>query len=284
MSRFRLFVLLCLAALPAFAGEGSVPSKDGVPVAYTRQGAGPPLVFVHGWSCDQSYWREQVGHFAGGHTVVTVDVAGHGKSGLGREDWTMPSFGGDVAGVLEELDLEDAILIGHSMGGDVITAAARQARDRVRGLVWVDTYRSLGTPRSDADVEAMVAPFRQDLDGTMRQFIGSMFPADADPELVAWVIDDMISSPREVRLGALHSALSFDRHIPALLEELELPVVAINADNQPTDVEAMHRHGVEVIVMSGVGHFLMLEDPARFNALLAQAIGSIGQAATAKDQ
>lgn len=275
MLRILLSVLLYLAAFPALASEGSVPSKDGVPIAFTRQGEGPPLVFVHGWSCDQAYWREQAGHFAGSYTVVTVDVGGHGKSGLEREDWTMPSFGGDVAAVLEALDLRDAILIGHSMGGDVITAAARQARDRVSGLVWVDTYRTLGTPRTDKQVEAMMAPFREDLDGTMRQFIASMFPADADPELVAWVIDDMISAPREVRLGALRNALSFDRQIPGLLQELDLPVVAINAGNQPTDVETMNRHGVEVVVMPGVGHFLMLEDPARFNALLAEAIGSL---------
>lgn len=279
MPRCFLSLLLCLAAATAAAEEGFVRSQDDIPIAWTLRGDGsPPLVFVHGWSCDQAYWREQVEHFAGHHSVVTVDVAGHGESGLGREDWTMPSFGGDVAAVMEALDLRDAVLIGHSMGGDVIVEAARQAPGRVRGLVWVDAYRTLGTPRSDADVEAIMAPFRQDLDGTMRQFIGSMFPADADPELVARVIDEMTSAPREVRLGALRNAISFDRQIPGLLEELGLPVVAINAGNQPTDVEAMKRHGVDTVVMPGVGHFLMLEDPERFNALLAEAIASFGTA------
>jgi pimeloyl-ACP methyl ester carboxylesterase len=94
-------------------------------------------------------------------------------------------------------------------------------------------------------------------------------------ELVAWVIDDMTSAPRGVRLGALQSAISFDRHVPGLLDELDLPVVAINAGNQPTDVESMNRHGVEVVEMPGVGHFLMLEDPERFNALLVDAIASL---------
>lgn len=275
MARTLLSVLLCLAAFPAVAVEGTAVSKDGVPIAWTLRGNGSPLVFVHGWSCDQSYWRGQVHHFAEHHTVVTVDVAGHGESGVGREDWTMASFGGDVAAVLEELDLEDAILIGHSMGGDVIVEAARQARDRVSGLVWVDTYRELGTPRTDEEVEAIMAPFREDLDGAMRELIASMFPADADPELVAWVIEDMTSAPREVRLGALHNAISFDREIPGLLQELRLPVVAINAGNQPTDVESMNRHGVEVRVMPGAGHFLMMDDPQRFNTLLADTIASL---------
>jgi pimeloyl-ACP methyl ester carboxylesterase len=275
MPRILLSVLLCLAAIPALAEEGFVLSKDGVRIAWTLRGGGsPPLVFVHGWSCDQAYWREQVDYFAGHHSVVTVDVGGHGKSGLGREDWTMASFGGDVAAVMEELDLSDAVLIGHSMGGDVIVEAARQARDRVGGLVWVDTYRKLGTVRTDEEIETAMAPFRRDLDGTMRQFIATMFPADADPALVAWVIDDMTAAPREVRLGALQNAISFDRQVPGLLEELALPVLAINPDNQPTDVASMNHYGVEVVVMQGVGHFLMMEDPKRFNALLADAVAS----------
>src|SRR5690606_25244475 len=114
MSRILLCVLLSLSAFGAMAREGFVPSKDGVRIAWTLRGDGPPLVFVHGWSCDQAYWREQVDHFAEHHSVVTVDVAGHGKSGLGREEWTIASFGADVAAVLQELDLEGAILIGHS--------------------------------------------------------------------------------------------------------------------------------------------------------------------------
>jgi pimeloyl-ACP methyl ester carboxylesterase len=76
-------------------------------------------VFVHCWACDRTYWREQVDVFAADHQVVTLDLAGHGESGAGRETWTVKGLAGDVQAVVEALDLERVILIGHSMGGPV---------------------------------------------------------------------------------------------------------------------------------------------------------------------
>ena len=91
-------------------------SPDGVPIYYETQGTGQPaLVFVHGWSCDRSYWERQVGHFAHQYQVVAIDLAGHGESGLNRQAWTMPAFGEDVVVVVEKLGLEQVVLIGHSM-------------------------------------------------------------------------------------------------------------------------------------------------------------------------
>ena len=72
----------------------------------------------------------------------------------------MGAFGGDVAAVVERLGLQRIILIGHSMGGDVIVEAARRLPGRVAALVWVDAYKRLGTFRTPEQVQAMVAPFR----------------------------------------------------------------------------------------------------------------------------
>jgi pimeloyl-ACP methyl ester carboxylesterase len=116
-------ILLTLGAVtPADAQGGSrkvdvVPSVDGVTIAYEVAGQGTPaLVFVHGWSCDRSYWAGQLEAFSRDFTVVAPDLGGHGESGLDRKAWTIKSFGGDVATVVERLDLKQVILIGHSMG------------------------------------------------------------------------------------------------------------------------------------------------------------------------
>src|SRR5437867_8235652 len=85
----------------------------------------PALVFVHGWSCDSGYWKHQLDHFARNHQVVTLDLAGHGESGLDRENWTLQGFVEDLVAVVETLHLKKAVLIGHSMGGDVIIEAAK---------------------------------------------------------------------------------------------------------------------------------------------------------------
>src|SRR5438874_9374588 len=108
------------------AHEGTVRSADGVPIHYETRGQGEPaLVFVHGWAIDSRYWDAQVPVFARDHRVVTLDLAGHGRSGRDRKDWTVAAFGQDVRAVVEALKLPKVVLIGHSMSGNVILAAAR---------------------------------------------------------------------------------------------------------------------------------------------------------------
>jgi pimeloyl-ACP methyl ester carboxylesterase len=163
------------------------------------------------------------------------------------------------------------------MGGDAIVEAARRLPGRVAGLIWVDTYTQLGTPRTPEQVQALVAPFRANFVESTRVFVRAMFPPTADRSLVERVAADMSAAPPEVALGAMVSSLSFDREIPPALQELKLPVVALNPDNRPTDKPSLERHGVEVVIMPGVGHFLMMEDPERFNPLLQTAIEKLAR-------
>ena len=70
-----------------------VPSQDGTPISYEASGAKEPtLVFVHGWSCDARYRRAQAAYFSKRHRVVTLDLAAHGHSGMGRSRYTMEFF------------------------------------------------------------------------------------------------------------------------------------------------------------------------------------------------
>jgi pimeloyl-ACP methyl ester carboxylesterase len=73
-------------------------------------------------------------------------------------------------------------------------------------------------------------------------------------------------------MGSRVSAVGNERGVLAGLRQLRAPVVAINPDARPTDAEALRRHGVKTVVVSGVGHFLMMEDPDRFNRLLGEVI------------
>jgi len=230
-------------------------SSDGVPIRFEVLGSGAPaLVFVHGWSCDRAYWEHQRGVFAARHQVVTIDLAGHGESGAGRESWTMAAFGEDVMAVADQLALDAMVLIGHSMGGDVIVEAALRMPDRVRGLVWVDTYSSLGQPRTPQQIESLLTPFRADFAGATREFVRGMFPSTAEASLVERVVVDMAAAPPRVALAAMEQAFGCEPAIVAGLRNLAKPVVAINADYRPSDVEALRRHGVETVMIPGVGH------------------------------
>ncbi len=147
--------------------------------------------------------------------------------------------------MLDEVGAKRVALVGHSMGGDAVAFAARRLGDRVAGIIWVDAFRSLGNePVSPPEVvDAFVAPFRDDFAVAVDQFARNLFPAGADRALVDRIAADMAAAPREAALGSLGYALNRE---PPLLEALSVitaPIVAINPDIAPTDVDSLRRHG-----------------------------------------
>ena len=255
-------------------------SRDGVEIAYESHGRtdgdAPTVVLIHGWAGNRTFWSRQFDVLTERYHVVAVDLGGHGESGTGRGDWSLPLFGDDVVAVVEVVGARDVALVGHSMGGDASVFAARLLGDRVRGLVWVDTFRSLGDePTSSADdVARFVAPFHADFSAAVDRFARSLFSEGADLELVDYVARSMVAAPQEAALGSIGYALNRHPPIIAALTELSAPVVAINPDVSPTDVESLRRHGVEPIILTGVGHFSMLEDPDQFNPVLVATLAS----------
>ncbi|HUT30790.1 MAG TPA: alpha/beta hydrolase [Sedimentisphaerales bacterium] len=279
----RAFSILLLATLVLLVWSGCAPerqgqalSADNVAVSYQVQGEGEPaLVFVHGWCCDRNYWRLQVPYFARRHKVVAIDLAGHGQSGIDRQTWTIEAFGRDVVAVIEQLGLDKVILIGHSMGGPVILEAARQAPKRVIGLVGADTFLDLEKQYTQQQIDGALVPFKKDFVRRTSELVRGMFLPDADVDLVEQIVNDMCSAPPEVGIGAMRGLMSFDPG--EALKEVRLPIYCINSDMRPTNIAAGRRHvrSFEVRPMSGIGHFVMLEDAETFNRLLNETISEL---------
>jgi pimeloyl-ACP methyl ester carboxylesterase len=275
-----ILLLPCAVALTLGCSKQAlfINAVDNVPIAYETHGFGSPaLIFVHGWSCDRTYWKNQVKTFSQKYEVITLDLAGHGDSGIERDDWTIESFGSDVSNVVKKLGLNEVILIGHSMGGDVIVAAAQSLTDRVKGLIWIDVYKKLGDYRTTEQSEAFIAPFRNSFKEKTSSFVKNMFPPGSDPSLVARVANDMSSAPPHIAIDALKSAITYDRKVTAALDDLKLPAIAINPDRPGTDTLSLKKYGVKTVVMAGVGHFPMLEKPDQFNQILFNAVEELAR-------
>jgi pimeloyl-ACP methyl ester carboxylesterase len=254
----------------------SSTSRDGASIAYEDRGAGSPaVVFVHGWSCRRQYWDAQLEAFSPDRRVITLDLAGHGESDAARRAWSVEAFGEDVAAVVHDARIDDAILVGHSMGADVVLEAACHLEGRVRGLVWVDEHRQLTWFRSESQVHERLAPFRADFAAATEAFVRGMFPASADAALVERVVAQIACAPKAIALEALEATWNYARKVPARLAELHRPVLAINREDSQTDMESMRRCGVDVVLMPGIGHFPMLEKPEEFNACLLQAVKAL---------
>jgi pimeloyl-ACP methyl ester carboxylesterase len=278
MSRLVLAVSFVAAlALPAMAETQAVASADGVSIRFESFGKGEPaLVLVHCWSCDRHLWDDVVPRFAKDRQVVTLDLAGHGESGRDRKDWTIPAFGEDVRAVVDALHLQKVILVGHSMGGPVILEAARLLPGRVVGLIPVDTGLDVEQTASPEEIAGMVAELQKDYRTTAERFTREyMFTPKTDPALIERIVAKNVAAPPEVAIPCLQAAWAYDAR-PAL-KEVRVPAHAVNSDHFPTNVEANRRHfaSYDVTLMPGVGHYVMLEDPARFTELLAGAVDAL---------
>jgi pimeloyl-ACP methyl ester carboxylesterase len=110
------------------------------------------VLLIHGWSCDSTYWSAQLEALREHFEVITIDLAGHGQTPATRDDFSMASFGRDVAEVAAQLPVDQSIiLVGHSMGGPVAVEAAVLLGERVRGVIGVDTFASIGIPKPTPD-------------------------------------------------------------------------------------------------------------------------------------
>ena len=257
-----------------------VPSRDGTPISYEIYGAGEPtLVFVHGWSCDARYWREQLPYFSKTHRVVLLDLAGHGHSGSTRSQYSMRSFGEDVQVVTEAIGSRSVILIGHSMGGVVIAEAARLMPDRVKGLIGVDTLENVEYPLTKEELEQMITPMKQDFPTASRDFVQEMILPGTDSQLREWILVDMSAAQPSIALSAMEEMMSLyvSGQLAKLFDEISIPVRTVNGDLWPIDYEANRRHMVsyDAIIIKGADHFLMMDRPDEFNQALESSIDSL---------
>ncbi len=261
------------ASGPSGPISGVATSADGVPIHYASVGTGDAaVVLVHCWSCSSRYWDGTVAALAPRRRVVTLDLAGHGQSGKSRQAWTMAAFGEDVRAVVVALGLRRVILVGHSMGGPVILEAAKLMPDRVVGLVPVDTLHDVEREMADGDREQLFARLRQDFRGTTDGLVRQLFVPTSDKALVDRVVADMTGADPVVAVPALDALFRY--HEAAALEQIKVPIVAINTDVRPTHLEANRKHApqFDVVLMARVGHWPMLERPEDFNAKLGAVV------------
>lgn len=285
MKSLRAFPLtLLLPAVLACVGNnetmgsvevGSAVSLNGVQISYESRGkGGPVLVFVHGWAGDRSYWEAQCQHFSHSHRVVALDLAGHGGSGLNRTDWSIRHFSQDVIAVLDKLGDQEFILIGHSLGGPVVLEAA-QLTNQVVAVIGVDTFLDVWKSWTGEGLDDFLKPFREDFPIATRNWAGKvMFIPSSNPEMTSRILTDMTSFPPEIGIGALTglgawAAGRFD----SALANLRVPLGVIQTEALVPLLETVRSQSgtlpkLHVEPFPDAGHFLMVEDPARFNQVL----------------
>jgi len=249
---------------------------------FTRAGQGaPPLLFVHGFACSLDDWRFQVEHFSKNHDVAACDLRGHGQTPGRPQECSIEHYGGDVAALVNNLELRNVVLVGHSMGCRVVLEAARLVPKRVAGLVLVD-----GSRLANGDPEAAEVAARAAIAGDYPKFAENLFrqmffkPSAQADAIVARAVKTSAAFgpelwPRMARWDASQADSAF--------AALKAPVLAIqsttrNAHLQRSPLKAgetspwidfLKAKGAKVEIVPDTGHFTQIEAAGEVNRLIA---------------
>jgi pimeloyl-ACP methyl ester carboxylesterase len=275
--RILLLVVFAFSAAQAQPKSEVITAADGVPIHYSVQGKGEPaLVFIHCWACSRRFWDNQVAEFSKTYRVVTIDLPGHGESGQGRKNWSLESYGDDVKRVVTKLNLKRVVLVGSSMGGPIALEATRRMPDRVVAIVPVDTLQNVEAKVPPEQLDALFKQMQADFKTASTSLLNQFFFSPTTPAAVKErIINETIAQKPEVVLPILKAVFSYDA--AAGLREVKVPIRAINADRVPTDVAVNRKYApqFDVVIIKGTGHYPMLEDPVRFNQLLAEILRNL---------
>lgn len=279
----RLLALTAGSALAASGASHFAPFEGGR-VHYESYGSGKEaVVFIHGWTCDLTFWRGQEPVYRN-HRSLLIDLPGHGESDKPKVAYPMEFFARGVEAVLRNAGVDRAVLVGHSLGGPIAYAFIRLFPEQVKALVLVDA--TVGAePNTAAYRAAQQARYQQraqKLSGPVgeKYFLAqveAMFSAKTSPALRSQIREKMLATPEYVRVAAVTSPSQLDP--PPKSQTFNIPALAIQAVEKGTEQRAAAMRTIfprlRLEKWEHSGHFLMLEDPARFNRSLERFLAAL---------
>ena len=238
-----------------------------------HQGRGaPPLVFVHGFACDHADWRFQTDFFSKTNEVVACDLRGHGQTPGRPQECSIEHYGGDVAALVNNLELRGVFLIGHSMGCRVVLEAARLLPKRVAGVVLIDGSRAPADPPPIENYAAFAENlFRQMFFKTTEESeaivaravrTSAPFGAELWPRMARWDLASL-----EPTLAAIHAPILA---IQSTTRGADLKRSPMKPGQSNAWLDLLKSRGARVEIVPDTGHFTQLERPERVNQLIAE--------------
>lgn len=266
--------LVFVAVMKGAPQEHFAKLDNNLRVRYLTEGQGPmTMVLVHGWTCSAAFWRLQSADFARLYRVIAIDLPGHGKSDKPADlQYSVPLFAQAIDAVMRDAHVTRAIIAGHSMGVPVAAQAIVDHPERFAGFIAVDG--AVWKPRSP-DAKAKPSTFAQrlraDYIGVASANLEGMFASATPVDLREEIRERMLLTPPYVAASASENLSASDvwTHIP-----LTLPTMAVVGGKQrDDDRRALYQEyfpNLRFELWEEAGHFLMMEQPARFNQLVME--------------
>ncbi len=250
---------------------------------YIDEGNGnATLLLMHGWCINKDYWRAQVDFLKNDYRCIAIDLPGFGQSTADRSNWTIEAYSRDLIEVIERLDLQNVILIAHSLAGSIALELMQKPHPGVRGIIGIDNFKTVGvtyTPEEYRQFDGMMKMLASDFRNAAPAFAENMLLHTTTPEAVSnRVKRDFAKADPGIGFSSLSNLLEYSMLEPAKLENLTCKLHLLNCNNSSTNIASLEKHcaqGVSLSEIAATSHYPMIEAPHRFNEALAKIIGEI---------
>ena len=249
--------------------------RDGLSLYYEQEGSGdPPVVFIHGWCCDHTFFQPQFDHLKASHAVTALDLRGCGSSDQPEHGYDIPTLADDVAWLCGELRLSKPIFVGHSLGGMIAIELAARYPALPAAIVAVDPGPIDPLPEARSFFEGFVAQLEgPDGDAVRRTFIEGMFLATDDADRRRGIVETMCSVPLRVAVAVIRGVIAWNGVGALLLCKAPLFVLGSEAEgsNAPARLLAL-KPDIHLGLTVGAGHFHQLEVPEQVTPMIEKFI------------
>jgi len=250
---------------------------NGIEHDYTDAGKGLPLVFVHGFPLSGSAWRHQIEAFRSSHRVIALNLRGFGGSDTQAGSVPMAKYAADLFALLEQLEVGPIVLIGHSMGGYVALAFARDSPEMLRGLVLVGTKAGSDTPEAAAGRLATAEKVEADGTGAVIEaMVSKMLAPDNRDAIMADQVRRMMSPATPAGVAGALLGMAERSDSTPILDQIEVPTLIIAGEADavipPSESEIL-ANGIpraELKLIPRAGHLVAFEQPEEFNRILSE--------------
>ena len=250
-------------------------TANGIQMAYTDDGAGVPLLLIHGFPLCGAAWSRQVAAFKNQFRVLVPDLRGFGASPATEGPVAMSRYAEDLQALIQHLALEPVLLAGHSMGGYVALAFAKAYPQALRGLVLVGSKAAADTPEAAAARLALAERVR--VEGASVA-VAAMAPkmlaaGNGDAAMAAAVRAFMAPSQPQGVISALLGMADRPAATP-WLDQIRVPTLVIagvdDALIPPAEAESLAAAipGAQLALIPEAGHLVAFEQPEAFNEAL----------------
>jgi pimeloyl-ACP methyl ester carboxylesterase len=238
-----------------------------------RDGRDPPLVFAHGWCSNLEHWAKQVASFSESHRILLIDRRGHGRSTPPDSDCSPERHAHDMAAIMRSLDIQSAVVVGHAGGGPPVLELAGRYPELCRAAVFIDAGLYRGVSAEQAALSPAVTRLQvPDYKPVFIPQYETYFHPATPLELRQRIAAEAARTPQSVIVNELLWILR--SNTIELASKVKQPVLWTVASESKATAAYVREHlpQARFAQVVGAGHYLHVEVPDQWNAMLRRFI------------